>query len=49
MDTQIGKLFRGVEKIMEFWIFNTPSYMQPKFVWAAYFHTLDHLKGKLSG
>jgi hypothetical protein len=49
MDTQIGKLFRGVEKIMEFWIFHTPSYMQPKFVWAAYFRTLDHLKGKLSG
>ena len=33
--------YNWVEPTMDWWISNTPLWMQPKWVWSAYFYALD--------
>lgn len=35
------KWYCSIEPIMDWWISNTPKWMQPHFVWTAYFFAID--------
>ena len=37
----VAEAIKKIEKVMEFWIFSTPDWMQPNWFWAAYFVVID--------
>jgi len=35
------KYIQAIETVIDFWISNTPKFMQPNFVWNIYYFVLD--------